>query len=155
MIKVIIRNAKMSDLKQMKELNEKCLQENYEFDLWHYIWTNNKSHCFVAQSMGSVIGYILCDSGSVISLAIDQQFRNYKIGTELLKHALNSFTNDIKLNVRVTNENAQKLYKNLNFEPFEITSNYYENPVEDAINMIHKYDLNEKFELVSKLKVKL
>lgn len=153
MLKVVIRNAKMSDLKQMKTINEQCLQENYDIEFWHEIWTSNKSCCFVAICSNIVIAYVLASKDSIVSFAVNEKYRNKKIGTELIKHALNNFINDVKLNVRVTNEIAKKLYLSMGFTEDKIVEKYYRNPEEDAIEMVYKYDKTKKFAIIDKLKI--
>ena len=139
-VKIVIRNAKMSDLNKMKEINERCLQENYNIEFWHEIWNTNKSCCFVAVFSGIIIGYVLASEDHIVSFAVDEEYRNKKVGKELMKNVLNNFKSDVRLNVRISNDAARMLYKNLGFTDDTTVKDYYRNPVEDSIEMVKKYD---------------
>ena len=139
-VKIVIRNAKMSDLNKMKEINERCLQENYNIEFWHEIWDTNKSCCFVAVFSGIIIGYVLASEDHIVSFAVDEEYRNKKVGKELMKNVLNNFKSDVRLNVRISNDAARMLYKNLGFTDDTTVKDYYRNPVEDSIEMVKKYD---------------
>ena len=139
-VKIVIRNAKMSDLNKMKEINERCLQENYNIEFWHEIWNTNKSCCFVAVFSGMIIGYVLSSANDIVSFAVDEEYRNKKVGKELMKNVLNNFKSDVRLNVRISNDAARMLYKNLGFTDDTTVKDYYRNPVEDSIEMVKKYD---------------
>lgn len=140
MSKILFRQARMLDLNKMKALNEKSLKENYDYDYWKIKWNKNKEHCFVAMNGNDVVGYIFADENTLISVAIDEKYRNKKIGSELLKHVLNSYCmmqNEIKLHVRPSNDPGKKLYTNYGFVENIILKDYYKEPVEDAIEMIY------------------
>jgi len=139
-VKIVIRNAKMTDLNKMKEINERCLQENYNIEFWHEIWNTNKSCCFVAVFSGMIIGYVLSSANDIVSFAVDEEYRNKKVGKELMKNVLNNFKSDVRLNVRISNDAARMLYKNLGFTDDTTVKDYYRNPVEDSIEMVKKYD---------------
>jgi len=140
MVKVIIRCAKYSDLKQMKALNEKCLQENYDMDYWVDMYNKNKTNSFVAVFSNIVIGYLFGTKDTVISLAVDEKYRRYGIARMLLQYHINSTDQNIILHVRVDNDSARRLYKSLNFIDEKIIKDYYHNPICDCYEMIHKYD---------------
>jgi len=164
MSKIILRQAKLSDLQKMKALNEKALQENYDYVYWKAKWDISKEHCYVAVSGNDVVGYIFADEKTIISVAIDEKYRNRKIGTELLKHVLNTYLPEdkgsdevinerkIKLHVRMKNESAKKLYTNYGFIEHKVFNDYYRNPVEDAIEMI--CITKTKYQTVNKMKIK-
>lgn len=153
-VKVVIRNAKMTDLKMMKEVNERCLQENYDIDFWHQTWESNKSCCFVAICGAKVVAYVLANTDHIVSFAVDEEYRNKRIGKELMKHVLNNFKSNIRLNVRTSNTVARKLYTNLGFTNDITVKDYYRNPVEDSIEMVRKYDTkNIKYTVNDKMKI--
>src|SRR5438477_8749018 len=125
MSKVFLRKTKMQDLSKMKSLNERSLTENYDYDFWKAIWEKNKTHSFVAITGNELIGYIFANEETVISVAVDDRYRNKRIGTELMKHVLNSYVanpsmNCLKLHVRLSNDTAKKLYTNLDFKETQI-----------------------------------
>ncbi len=137
-MKILIRQMKLLDIKQVMELNQKILPENYPREFWIENFYKGKTHSLVVIYAGLIIGYVFCDENAIISLAIDEQFRNKGLGKQLLYNCLNTYTTAIKLHVRVTNEIALKLYKSLGFIEEERIIEYYRNPVEDAFSMIRK-----------------
>lgn len=140
MHKVIIRQAKLVDLKQMKRLNESSLQENYSIQYWISVFKESPKHSFVAINGGQVIGYILGNTNSIVSFATEQKFRSKGIGTQLLYHCLNTYKVDVSLHVRVTNEVAKKLYYSSGFKDHELIKDYYNNPTVDALHLILQYE---------------
>lgn len=139
MIKILIRKVKFLDLKYMSELNKRNLTENYDFDYWVRIFNDSEGnkHSFVAVYSSQIIGYIFGDKENIISFAIDEPFRKFGIGRQLLAHSLNTYTNDVLLHVKKTNDIARNLYKNFNFDEIKVLQEYYIS--EDGIEMIHKY----------------
>ena len=138
MVKIVIRQGKLSDVKYMMQLNEKNLSENYEINFWIETFMKYKRHCFVATFANEIIGYIFTDDRTIISFAIDKKFRNFGIGKQLMAHCLNTFTLDVDLHVRKTNDSARNLYKNFGFNDKELVANYYLD--EDAYEMVHVYE---------------
>jgi ribosomal protein S18 acetylase RimI-like enzyme len=150
--KVIIRETKLHDLNGMKQVNERCLQENYPLHFWKSTWETNKACCFVAVSGGLIVGYILCSADCVVSFAVEAPFRKNQIGNSLIKHALNNFKTDVILNVRRSNVNAIHLYKSHGFQEMKVIVGYYHKPNEDSIEMIRHYDASVPlYPIVSKL----
>lgn len=144
-MKIIIRLMKLIDVGQMMELNKKCLPENYPRNYWIDTYQKGKTHSFVAVFANLVIGYVFCDENTIISFAVDEKFRNKKIGKQLMHHCLNTFTTNVTLHVRVTNDIAINLYKSLGFIEKETLIEYYANPKADAFTMTRapmdcKYD---------------
>lgn len=152
MVKIVIRNTKLMDLKQMSASNKRNLTENYDMDYWSETFNTNggKKHSFVATFASEIIGYIFASDDCIISFAIDEPFRRFGIGKQLLAHCLNTFTNFVTLHVRKSNEAARNLYKSFDFTDNRLIEGYYTN--EDAYEMIHKYN-NKKYSQRSKLNV--
>lgn len=136
---VTIRKAKLSDLRAIKRINERNLPENYSYEYWLETFDKNnaKQHSFVASVSGELIGYIYATSTTVMSFAVDMEYRRTGVGKQLLACCLNTFNKDVDLYVRMSNETARNLYKSFDFVDNSIIEKYYED--EDACNMIHKY----------------
>ena len=128
-MKVSIQNAKFTHIKQIMEINQNSLPENYNKEYWDKTFYEGKEHSFVALWAGKVIGYIFCDQEYIISFAIEDKFRGKGIGKQLLYCCLNTFKT-VKLHVRVNNTNAINLYKTVGFTENEKLSDYYLDPVE-------------------------
>jgi ribosomal-protein-alanine N-acetyltransferase len=138
-MKIVIKQIKLNDLNGVIEINEKCLPENYPKSFWVDKYYEGKSTSYVACNGGVIVGYILCDTNSIISFAIDDKYRNIGIGRNLLLNCLNSVSGNIKLYCRSNNIRALALYKKLNFNIFDELSGYYNNPIDDAYIMEWTY----------------
>lgn len=152
MSKVLIRPAKYSDLPHMMRVNMTNLPENYDAKFWIDIYNEaeGRRHSFVATYATEVIGYIFCDKESVISFAIDEEYRRGGIGKQLMCHSLNSFTVPVHLHVKIDNEPAINLYKGVGFTEKAIIKQYY-SETEDAYELEWK-PTKTKFQEIRKIK---
>ncbi|MGO2083115.1 ribosomal protein S18-alanine N-acetyltransferase [Vagococcus sp.] len=82
---------------------------------------------------------IVLDEAELINLVVHSDFKQQKIGTELLQFSLEFLKKkgcySLFLEVRKSNLIAQKLYENLGFANLTIRKNYYHAPQEDALIM--------------------
>lgn len=152
-MKILIRPMKFLDIGAVMQINVRCLPENYPIEFWKENFQIGKHHCFVAEISKVVIGYIFCNEDTIISFAIDQMYRGKGIGRHLMSHCLNTFNKPVKLNVRVTNEYALKLYRSFNFEVSKTIKDYYLNPVEDCYTMLFTPN-GQKYPEQKKLNIK-
>lgn len=98
---------------------------------------------YVARLEGLVVGYaglmMTTDSGHVTTIAVDPAWHRHKLGTRLLlvlaREALRRGANSLTLEVRMSNEPAQELYRQFGFEPAGVRKNYYVETNEDALVM--------------------
>lgn len=97
----------------------------------------------VATFEDKVVGYAGCyialDEGNITNIAVDTNYRRVGIGNELmvqLKRLLEGRdVTSIFLEVRESNEAAQKLYKSCGYEEVGMRKNFYSKPQENAIVM--------------------
>jgi ribosomal-protein-alanine N-acetyltransferase len=97
----------------------------------------------VARVGSTVVGYaglmLVVGEGHVTTLAIDPAWQRRKIGTRLLlallRWALERGATALTLEVRVSNQPAQVLYRDFGFAPAGVRKNYYVDTNEDAIVM--------------------
>ena len=115
--KIKILPAKRKNRLEMKEINEKCLPENYDISLWELFISYHNSFVLYADSV--VIGYCLCgNDGSIASFAILSDYRGRGYGKKLLGVALDHLRKKfdrVFLQVRVSNNTAISLYKSVGF----------------------------------------
>ena len=106
----------------------------------------------VARVGASVVGYagmlFSLDDGHVTTIAVDPLWHRGKIGTRLLLHLLRRGVADgaknFTLEVRISNEGAQALYRHFGFAPAGVRKGYYVETNEDAIVMwVHDVDQPE------------
>jgi ribosomal-protein-alanine N-acetyltransferase len=106
----------------------------------------------VARVGPSVVGYagmlFSVDDGHVTTIAVDPSWHRSKIGSRLLLHLLRRGTamgaKNFTLEVRMSNEGAQAMYRTFGFAPAGVRKGYYVETNEDAIIMwAHDVDLPE------------
>jgi ribosomal-protein-alanine N-acetyltransferase len=98
---------------------------------------------------GAVVGYagimIQADEAHVTTIAVDPAWQRYKVGSRLLAHlartARSLGARHLTLEVRVSNEQAQGMYRKFGFEAAGIRKNYYSDINEDALVM-WAYDID-------------
>jgi ribosomal protein S18 acetylase RimI-like enzyme len=89
-----IRNGEVLDAMDLKEINEKCLAENYTFDIYFQHLNNWGKICFVAVGPGGenakqIVGYVMCFMeavgkqiiGHITSIAVLPEHRGKGIAT--------------------------------------------------------------------------
>jgi ribosomal-protein-alanine N-acetyltransferase len=101
------------------------------------------SHPLVAvkPESGEILGYLIywkiADEAQVNNLAVHPDFRNRRIGVEMLREVLATLSREdvrlVTLEVRRSNAPARRLYEKLGFKVMGIRKAYYSNPVEDAL----------------------
>jgi ribosomal-protein-alanine N-acetyltransferase len=97
----------------------------------------------VARVNGVVAGYagvmFAGEDAHVTTIAVDPAWHRHKVGTRLLLHLARSSiergAHHLTLEVRVSNEAAQSLYRGFGFKPAGIRRNYYVETNEDALVM--------------------
>ncbi len=142
MLQVVIRDYEAKDFKDIVEIDSEAFSNrNPVYDA--YVYVTFGSDLIVADIGGKVVGYIaLLDYGrdvKIISFAVKREFRGMGIGSKLLKAAIERCRQRgrerMLLEVRVSNEVAQRLYKKNGFEIIDVIPNYY-NDGEDAYLMV-------------------
>ena len=97
----------------------------------------------VATVGGGVAGYsglmVTGEDAHVTTLAVDPQWHRRGIGSRLLlemaRTAVDRGARHLTLEVRITNEPAQRLYRKFGFVPAGVRKNYYVETNEDALVM--------------------
>ncbi len=97
----------------------------------------------VARVGGTVVGYgglmLVQEDGHITTLAVDPAWHRLKIGSRLLltlsDAAADRGARNLTLEVRISNEPAQALYRRFGFVPAGIRKGYYVETNEDALVM--------------------
>lgn len=95
----------------------------------------------VAEEDGHVLGYVgsqtVLDESDMMNVAVDPAFRRQGIARALIEALISGLalrgSRCLKLEVRVSNENARALYESMGFQQLGLRKNYYQNPKEDAL----------------------
>lgn len=86
--------------------------------------------------------YLAADEGEITNVAVAPQYRRRKIAEKLMKQllaeAFGRGARQFVLEVRVSNENAIRLYEKLGFSIQGIRKSFYEHPAEDAYIMLFR-----------------
>ena len=98
---------------------------------------------FVATLGSKVIGYcgmmVILDEGHITNIAVDGSYLTKGVAKRLLLNAFDVAVGlsikDMTLEVRASNQIAQRLYFKFGFEPVGIRKNYYAESNEDALIM--------------------
>jgi len=107
------------------------------------VTSNPAARCWVAEAEGRIVGMIvvwmIVDEAHIATIATHPDFRRQGIGDELLTHALVSALSEgaVKslLEVRVSNEAAQRMYRRFGYVEDGRRPRYYKDNHEDAILM--------------------
>lgn len=98
----------------------------------------------VAKINGKVVGYlcanVIIDEGHIHNLAVHPDYRRLGIASHMIKEMIDVMRENncrsIFLEVRVSNEEARKMYEKFGFSLLGTRKNYYISPVEDAVVMV-------------------
>jgi [ribosomal protein S18]-alanine N-acetyltransferase len=113
---------------------------------------------FVARVGRDVVGYaglmMTLDDGHVTTIAVDPKWHRHKIGSRLLvvlaREAIARGAVSLTLEVRMSNEGAQEMYRQFGFAPVGVRKNYYAETNEDALVMwAHEVQRAEYAELLA------
>jgi len=104
--------------------------------------------CYTALSDGVVIGYLIgrqiTPEGEIYRLATLPDYRRRGVAYRLLDYAVKTERGrgleTLFLEVREQNLPARKLYKSYGFREISIRKNYYKNPSDNAIIMLHSHE---------------
>jgi ribosomal-protein-alanine N-acetyltransferase len=144
---VEVREADRADLLDVFHIEKQSFAQPWPYAAFERLL--DAPAFLVAERDGAVVGYVVADTvpnhgtsvGHVKDLAVHPEHRGEGIGQTLLSEALmNLFVEGagrVKLEVRASNEPAQALYADFEFEVHHIVSNYYDDG-EDAYVMVRE-----------------
>ncbi|MDW0110471.1 ribosomal protein S18-alanine N-acetyltransferase [Sporosarcina aquimarina] len=109
----------------------------------HELTGNDYATYIVAEYEHEVVGHVgmwvVLDECHITNVAVRKSRQGNGIGEALMRQAMDLCRNNgvraMSLEVRVTNETAQNLYRKLGFQPGGIRKNYYSDDHEDALVM--------------------
>lgn len=117
---------------------------------------NSFAHYFVGLIEGEVIGYIglwiMVDEAHITTIAVSPDYRGNRLAERFIEFSEEYSkvwgAEKMILEVRVSNEAAQKVYKRMGFHAIGLRKQYYRDTLEDAIVMLKHYagftNINEK-----------
>ena len=94
----------------------------------------------VATLEGTVVGFLVTRTlapgeSEILNLAVAPEHRRHGVARALVETWMRTVPGDIFLEVRASNEAAQKFYKSLGFRESIVRPEYYSSPLETGIVM--------------------
>ncbi len=142
---VVIRRMRTDDLDEVTELENATFATPWSRESFRQeLERNVAARYLVAETDGKVIGYagawIILDESHITNIAVAQAYRGQGVGRMLTEALLQLLSNlgasYATLEVRVSNERAQNLYRSLGFVSVGKRKRYYEDNQEDAFLMV-------------------
>ena len=149
----VIRRCDVNDLSSVIDINMSALPEHYSDYFFESILRELPEAFIVAELEGKIVGYIMCKiefgfsnfrklgfvkKGHVVSVAVLDEYRGKGLGKALMLEGINGVmhrkSDEIYLEVRVSNTGAIKMYEKLNFDIKSRLRAYYRDG-EDAYLM--------------------
>ena len=153
---ILIRRMKPEDVDEVAAIEQATFARPWSRESFRQEMERNKAARYmVALRDGKIIGYagawIILDESHITNIAVAEAERGKGIGRRLTEALLQYISNlgaaYATLEVRVSNERAQRLYSSLGFVSVGKRKRYYEDNGEDAFLMVceHMPDVEEDF----------
>ncbi len=140
----VFRYMKEEDIDQILEIEHASFATPWSREAFYNEIYNNKFAVYIVlEEDDKIIGYcgawVVIDEAHVTNVAILPAYRGRHLGEALLRKmmtvAKDMGARSMTLEVRVTNNVAQSLYRKLGFQNGGIRKNYYTDNQEDALVM--------------------
>ena len=137
-----IRTLALEDLDAIEEIERRAYPTPWSRSMFASELAKPTSICLGAFE-GDLIGYVVnsryVDAWHVMNVAVDPRHQRRGVATALLERLFELTADDERrgytLEVRISNEEAIRLYEKLGFEPRGIRRGYYTDNREDALIM--------------------
>ncbi|WP_239618797.1 ribosomal protein S18-alanine N-acetyltransferase [Cohnella mopanensis] len=138
------RLMNLNDIGAIVEIEQEAFTAPWSAEAFRNELTNNLfAKYMIMESDNDIIGYggmwLIIDEAHVTNIAIRSQFQGMGYGrsllSELMKTAHYLGARRMTLEVRVSNERAQSLYRKMGFSPSGVRPAYYSDNMEDALIM--------------------
>lgn len=138
---MIITNMNDGHVSQVAQLEKLCFSDPWSENSIASELENPLALWLVAEKNGAVVGYVgsqtVMDETDMMNIAVHPDHRRQGIAEALIEALIIALKQKgsycLTLEVRISNENARRLYEKLGFCQAGIRKNYYRNPREDAI----------------------
>lgn len=133
----VVRDMTYSDLNECWRLDQRCFSdgEAYDRETIRYLLSHSQSLCFkVVTHAGEMIAFVvgmqeLDGTGHVVALGVGPEHRRKGYGRRLMHSIEQGFLDrgitTIRLEVRTSNESAQRLYFELGYKIIRRMPRYY------------------------------
>lgn len=139
-----LRTMMLEDIDQILIVEEACFAHPWTRQAFENEMVNNRfATYFVAEDSDKIVGYcgvwVILDEAHITNIGVLPEYRGNKIGETLLRKAMLfaklKSAKQMSLEVRVSNDVAQNLYRKLGFQNGGIRKRYYTDNYEDALVM--------------------
>ena len=141
----VIRFMRLKDVDAVAAIEQATFARPWSRESFRQELTRNAvARYLVAEEEGKILGYagawVILDESHITNIAVAEAYRGRGIGKQLTQALLQYLSNlgacYATLEVRVSNERAQNLYKSLGFVSVGKRKRYYEDNNEDAYLMV-------------------
>lgn len=138
------RSMTMDDIQTIVRIEQESFSSPWSAEAFRMELTQNHfARYMVLECGGETIGYggmwLIVDEAHITNIAIREPYRGQGLGEKLLREMMRTAAwfgaSRITLEVRVTNDRAQSLYRKLGFRDAGIRPRYYTDNYEDALIM--------------------
>jgi [ribosomal protein S18]-alanine N-acetyltransferase len=142
-VAVEIRTLDLADLSAIEVIEQRAYPTPWSRSMFASELAKPTSICLGAFEGEDLLGYVInsryVDAWHIMNVAVDPQHQRRGVATQLLERLFERTRNDERrgytLEVRISNEDAIRLYEKLGFESRGIRRGYYTDNREDALIM--------------------
>lgn len=139
--RITIRNAEEKDVVFCTKLEEQCFSEPWSCNAFRQSTDAQDTIFRIAEKDGRALGYYvagnICNEINLYTIAVDPAFRQQGTGSALLEDLIRTAKREeayfVGLEVRQSNQQAQKLYEKYGFVCNGKRPSFYRKPTEDAL----------------------
>ena len=141
---ILVRKMTKEDIPQTAAIEREAFSVPWDEQGFAEAIAQEQNIFSVAECQGEIIGYCgmytAADEGEITNVAVKEEFRKHGVGSRILAYMIRQAADKgiagIYLEVRSSNEVAQKLYRKYGFLAVGTRKNFYRKPDEDAIVMM-------------------
>ena len=150
-----IRRMISADVSDVARIEAECFPDPYTERMISDVLCTEGAMCFSALEGGRVIAYfigrLISPEGELYRIATAPEYRKRGIAYRLLDYSVKTSRGDgletLFLEVRQSNFPAISLYREYGFRAISKRKNYYKNPTEDAVIMMHGRVTDDNFSI--------
>jgi ribosomal-protein-alanine N-acetyltransferase len=142
-----LREIETKDIKSLLAIEREVYEGELPWTMSAFLSELHSSakHLYILAAVESeIVGFIGCrlfgNDAHITNVAVTTAYQNQGLGRLLMKEAtrfaLENNCETMSLEVRITNQRAQSLYRKLGFVSTSVRKDYYEEIPEDALEMI-------------------
>ena len=140
---IVIEKASLSDGPAIYEIGRLCFSDAWRKETVLHDMEGQHSSYFVARLEGEVVGYgcfwFIADEGQLVNIGVHPEKRRMGIGEAILRRGMDEARErgmrTMFLEVRVSNDSAQKMYEKFGFQNLGLRRKVYDLPIEDGYVM--------------------